>query len=241
MNSPIGLILGSGWGKISGKLKNSSITPYRKIFGRDTAVPGHKGEVIKGRLGKSELIILSGRFHIYEGYSPQEAVKTIDYLHSQKVKKVIITSACGALNPKYSVADLVIHSDMISIFCPSVLKGAKFQNLSAPYNAGLIAQAQKAAALSGLDFHKGVYVYQRGPNYETFADKMALRVLGADVVGMSTVPEVIKANYFGMEVLGLSLVTNLAFVKHNHKEVLLAGKKMEDKLKVFLQKLVELI
>ncbi|MBI4066902.1 purine-nucleoside phosphorylase [Candidatus Gottesmanbacteria bacterium] len=239
MNSPIGFILGSGWGGIIKNLQEKKETPYKNIFGHSTTVVGHSGKTITGKIFGRSVILLSGRFHTYEGYSSSDVTKTVRYLHEQGVKKIIITSAAGALNPKYKVGDLVILHDMITLFCQSPLSGNQFQNLSEAFGQDLINSAQQAAIQANLCFQKGVYVYLKGPHFETFADKMALRFLGADVVGMSTVPEVIMANHLGMQILGLSLVTNLAFVKHDHKEVLQAVKNQEQNLKRFFINLLK--
>ena len=239
MNPPVGFILGSGWNGITKDLKAKKETPFIKIFGQATTVPGHSGNVVTGSLFTPKLVILSGRYHTYEGYSSLDVTKTIKYLYEQGVKKVIITSACGALNPKYQVGNLVILSDIVTLFCQSPLTGPQFQNLSEPFNSKLLQAAQKSASELNLSYQKGVYAYIKGPHFETFADKMALRFLGADVVGMSTVPEVIMANHLGMRVLGLSLVTNLAFVKHDHRDVLAAVKNQEEKLQKFFLNLIK--
>ncbi|MBI4226430.1 purine-nucleoside phosphorylase [Candidatus Roizmanbacteria bacterium] len=240
-NSPIGLILGSGWGGIRQDLQNAKEDSFEKIFGRRTSVVGHAGKAIFGSLFGKKLVILSGRFHTYEAYTSAEAVRTVRFLHEKKVKKIIITSASGALNPKYQVGDLVILHDMITIFCQSPLTGSQFQNLSQPFSQKLIEAAEKSSFEAGIPSQKGVYIYVKGPHYETFSDKMALRFLGADVVGMSTVPEVIMANHLGMEVLGLSMVTNLAFVKHDHKEVLKTMAYKKEKLGLFFKRLIQII
>lgn len=239
MNSPIGFILGSGWGKIIENIKNKKEKGFETVFDQKTSVEGHAGKVISGLLFGKNLIVLSGRFHTYEGYSSFQVTKTARYLHEQGVKKIIITSASGGLNPKYQVGDLVILNDMISLFCQSPLTGSQFQNLSQPFSQKLIEAAEESALETDISLQKGVYVYMKGPHYETFADKMALRFLGADVVGMSTVPEVIMANHLGMEVLGLSMVTNLAFVKHSHKEVLKVAKNQQEKLARFINLLIK--
>src|SRR3989344_735743 len=241
MKSPTGLILGSGWGGIADSLENKKEKSFEKIFGSKTTVPGHSGKLFTGKLYGKKLIILSGRFHSYEGFSTSEVTKTVKFLHGQGIKKLIITSAAGALNPKYKVGDLVILNDLITIFCQSPLVGPKFQNLSQPFSPELIKLAQKSASEVKLPSQKGVYVYMKGPHFESFADKKALRLLGADVVGMSTVPEVIMANHLGMEILGLSLVTNLAFVKHDHRKVLQAVINQKGKLNKFFMNLIKSI
>ena len=239
MSDRLGLILGTGWNGVLIELRNSSSQSFYEIFKKQAGVPGHEGKVTKGTLYGKKCIVLSGRFHTYEGYPSSEVVETIEYFHKQGIKKVIITSACGGLNPKYQVGNVVILSDLLTLFAQSPLVGAKFQDMSRPFSPELIANAEKAAAETSTPYQKGVYAYFRGPHFESFTDKMALRFLGADVVGMSTVPEVIMANYLRMEVLGLSLVTNLAFVKHSHEEVLAAAKASEKKLKVFVEKLIK--
>lgn len=241
MKSQLGLILGSGWGKIASILTDRKELSFEKVFDKKTSVPGHEGKVITGRLQGKDIIILSGRFHTYEGYSTYEAARTIRYLHKKGVKKVIVTSASGGLNNDYRVGDLVILKDLITLFAKSPLTGANFQDMSKPFSDALMEKAQKAAKENKIRSQKGIYAYVRGPHFETFSDKKALKILGADVVGMSTVPEVIMANNLGMEVLGLSLVTNLAFVKHNHKEVLAAAKSQEENLYKFFQTLIKAI
>lgn len=238
MKSPIGLILGSGWGKVTSTLKNKKELSFEKIFNKATSVPGHEGKVITGKINNNEVIILSGRFHTYEGYTPYEAAKTIRFLDKKGVKKVILTSASGGLNPEYRVGDIVILNDLITLFSQSPLTGPNFQDMSKPFSNTLQNIAEKSAKTNKMKFQRGVYAYVRGPHFETFSDKKALRILGADVVGMSTVPETIMANNLGMEVLGLSLVTNLAFVKHNHKDVLAAAKSQEESLYNFMNTLL---
>lgn len=240
MPHPLGLILGTGWNGIVSNLRNTSTSSFWDIFKRSAGVPGHEGTVIKGTLKGRDCIILSGRFHTYEGYTSAEAVDTIKYLHEEGVKKVVVTSACGGLNPKYQVGDVVILSDVLTLFAQSPLVGAKFQDMSRPFSPKLIEAAETAAFQTKTRTQKGTYAYFRGPHFETFADKMALRFLGADVCGMSTVPEVIMANYLKMEVAGLSLVTNLAFVKHSHEEVLASAKANEKKLNAFIEEFIKL-
>lgn len=241
MNSPIGFILGSGWGGIIEKVKDQKESDFKTVFGQSTTVIGHAGKIVTGSISDKNVIILSGRFHTYEGYTSDEATKTVRYLHDQRVKKIIITSASGGLNPEYKVGELVILNDIISLFCQSPLSGMQFQNLSKPFSPEMKDKALKAANHARIPSQNGVYVYMKGPHFESFADKKALRILGADVVGMSTVPEVIMANHLGMDVLGLSLVTNLAFVEHSHKEVLNAAKNQEKSLKKFFLELIKII
>ncbi|KKP66148.1 MAG: Purine nucleoside phosphorylase [Candidatus Roizmanbacteria bacterium GW2011_GWA2_35_19] len=235
MLSTLGFILGSGWGKIISDVNDRKEASFEKIFNKKATVPGHSGKIIEGKIAGRPVIFSSGRFHTYEGYSTHEVTEIVRYLHSRGVKKIVITSAAGGLNENYKVGDLVILKDVISLFCSSPLTGPKFLDLSRPFSEDMVKKAQKIAKDQKINYQNGTYVYVRGPHYETFPDKKALKILGADVVGMSTVPEVIMANYLKMEVLGLSMVTNLAFVKHDHHEVLTNAKKQEEKLYKFFE------
>lgn len=235
------LILGSGWDKVLAKVKIIKSWDYTEIFSVKSTVPGHAGKLIYGTLAKKPVIILSGRFHIYEGHSAEKAVEPIKFLEKLGVRTLITTSACGGLNPKYQVGDFVILNDLLTLFSPTPLIGAKFQDMSQVYDQSLQQIAETAMTDLKLGWHKGVYVYYHGPQYETPADKMALRHLGADIVGMSTVPETTMAKYLGMKVLGLALVTNLAFVKHDHLEVLAQSEKASAKMSQLLEQIVQKI
>lgn len=154
------------------------------------------------------------RLHLYEGGSASGVVRF------GNEKAVVIVSAVGALNSEYQVGDIVVLSDMITLFCPSPLEGATFQDLSAVFDKDLQEKAIDYLVKNGIPHRAGaVHVFCRGPHYETPADKIALQYLGADVVGMSMTPEVILAAHKGIAVLGLCVVTNLAFVKHDHEDV----------------------
>lgn len=241
VKAKIGLILGSGWDRVLDKVKIIKSWDYNEIFSVKSTVPGHQGKLIYGHLAKKPVVILSGRFHIYEGHTAQKAVEPIEYLKKIGITTLITTSACGGLNPKYQVGDFVILNDLLTLFSPTPLVGAKFQDMSQIYDRFLQQIAEAAMTDLKLNFHKGVYVYYHGPQYETPADKMALRHLGADIVGMSTVPETTLAKYLGLKVLGLALVTNLAFVKHDHKEVLAQSEKAGAKMSSLLEKIVSLL
>lgn len=219
------MILGTGWNEIVNRVEISGRRPYRRLFKLKSTVPGHQGELIEARLNGRELLILNGRFHLYEGYSPEQVTRPLAWLKNRGVTDLIITNAVGGLNPKYRVGDFVILSDMITLWAPTPLIGPKFQDLSAAFDPRLRQLADSQAKKLNLRRHQGVYCYCHGPQFETPADKRAMIALGADVVGMSNVPETIMANYLGIRVLGLALVTNLAFVKHSHREVLAQAEK----------------
>jgi len=205
-----------------------------------SGVTGHQGKLILGTIGDNPIWIMAGRFHTYEGYSPEMVTRPIQLLSKLGVKKVILTSASGGLNNNLKVGDIVILSDILALFCISPLKGEKFQDLAQPFSKNLIKKAQNICSKEKIPHQKkGVYAYVRGPHFESFADKKALKILGADCVGMSTVPETIMANHLGVQVLGLSCITNLAFVKHSHLEVMAEAKKQQSNMVKLLTSLIK--
>jgi purine-nucleoside phosphorylase len=213
---------------------------YEELFGVKTSVPGHTGELIIGTINKRRIACMSGRFHMYEGYSGFEATLPIRLFAKLGIKKLILTAACGALNEKFKVGDFIILSDVITLFLAldNPIKGAHFVDVSEVFDDHLRKNALQICSQEHIHFHEGVYVYYHGPNYETPADKMALRILGADVCGMSTVPETLVARSLGIQVLGLAFVTNLAFVKHDHKEVVEQANKASGQMKILLSSLI---
>ena len=221
------IILGSGWNKLLDEMKIEKRISYEELFGIKTSVPGHTGELIIGIINKKRVACMSGRFHMYEGYSAYEATMPIRLFAKLGMKNLILTAACGALNEKYKVGDFVVLSDIITLFLAldSPLKGPQFIDVSEVFNLEMRIKAREICVKNNISFHEGKYVYYHGPNYETPADKMALRILGADVCGMSTVPETLVARSLNINVLGLAFVTNLAFVKHDHKEVVAQANK----------------
>lgn len=233
------LVLGTGWNQIVQKVTIINKQPYLKIFKLKSTVPGHQGELIHAVLNDKPILILSGRFHLYEGYTPAEVTRPIEYLKKMGIKNLIITNAVGGLNPEYSVGDFVILSDMITLLTPTPLTGPKFQDLSQAFNLQLIKLARTQAEKLKLRNHLGIYAYCHGPQFETPADKRALRILGADVVGMSNVPETIMANHLGIKVLGLAFVTNLAFVKHSHQQVLAESDRGADNMVKLLSAIIQ--
>lgn len=234
------IILGSGWNKLLDEVSVEKKISYSELFGVETSVPGHTGELIIGKVGKNRIACMSGRFHMYEGYSSEEATLPIRLFAKVGMKKLITTAACGALNEKYKVGDFVILSDMITLLLAldSPLRGPQFIDVSEVFNLEMRRKAVKICVENDISFHEGTYVYYHGPNFETPADKMALRFLGADVVGMSTVPETLAARALGIDVLSFAFVTNLAFVKHDHKEVLAEANKASEKMKKLLSLLL---
>lgn len=234
------VVLGSGWNKVLEDTAIESVITYEELFGVKTTVPGHTGKLIIGKINNTQVAFMSGRIHMYEGFSGEEATLPIRIFAKAGVQKLILTAACGALNPKYKVGDFVILSDMLTLFLAldNPLRGPQFIDVSEVFDIEMRKKARKICVENDISFHEGIYAYYHGPNYETPADKMALRILGADVCGMSTVPETLTARSFDIKVLGLSFVTNLAFVKHDHKEVVAEANKAGEKMKKILQNVI---
>ena len=219
------LILGTGWNSLINQVTVLKRESYQKLFQVESTVPGHSGELIHARLNKKDLIIMSGRLHLYEGYTPDQVTQPIRYLKKLGVENLIITNAVGGLNPKLRVGDFVILKDILTLLAPTPLVGPRFMDVSQVFNLQLIKLAQTQAKKLKFRSSLGVYAYCHGPQFETPTDKRALIAMGADVVGMSNVPESIMAHYLGLKTLSLAYVTNLAFTKHSHQEVLTESNK----------------
>lgn len=233
------VILGSGWNRALERTEVEAKYSYLELFGNAASVPGHTGELIIGKIGKKRVAFMSGRYHLYEGYSGIEATEPIAQLANCGVKKLIVTSASGALNPDYEVGDFVVLSDLLTLLLKSnPLVGPKFVDMSQVFSPRLRQLALNSLNELKLSYKEGVYAYVSGPHYETPTDKRALLMLGADCVGMSTVPEVLRARELGIEILGLSFITNLAFVKHNHKDVIAAAERSAEAMADLIQKIV---
>lgn len=234
------IVLGSGWNKLLEDIVVEKRMSYAELFDIKTSVPGHAGELIIGTVQNKRIACMSGRFHMYEGYTAREATMPIRLFAKMGIKKLILTAASGALNEKYKVGDFVILSDIITLLLAldSPLIGPQFIDVSEVFDIDMRKKAEKICVENAIPYQSGKYVYYHGPNFETPADKMALRILGADVCGMSTVPETLAARALNIQVLGLALVTNLAFVKHNHLEVLAEANKASSQMKTLLASLL---
>jgi purine-nucleoside phosphorylase len=232
--------LGSGWKKVLAETKVIEEMSYQELFGVEASVPGHEGKLIIGQVEGKEVAFMSGRFHMYEGYSGEEVTRPLQVFAKVGLENVVLTAASGAINEKYQVGDFVLLSDLLTLFLSldNPLKGPKFQDLSQIFDQAWRQQAKKVMTNHQIKFQEGIYAYYHGPNYETPADKMAFKILGADVVGMSTVPEAIMAKHLGLNVLGFAFVTNLAFVEHDHKEVVAQAEKAGDKMSLLIKKLI---
>jgi len=221
----IGLILGSGLGNFAESLENVSSIDYPEIpHFPDSRVPGHAGKLCLGTVGKNSVLVMCGRAHYYEGLTLQRLVLPVQVMAALGVKTLIITNAAGGINRNFRPGDLVLIQDHINMLGDSPLRGPnddklgkRFPDMSEAYNRELRDHASACAEKIGLKLRWGVYAIMSGPNYETPAEIQMLARLGADLVGMSTVPEVIAANHLGLRVLGISCVTNLAAGMARHK------------------------
>jgi len=208
----IGIVLGSGLGRLVDGFQDPIRVKYEDIpHFKVSTVAGHKGEVVCGRLSGVRLLALSGRVHYYEGHPMQKIVFPIRVMAALGVKIVIISNAAGAVNESYQPGDTVAIRDHINLMGDNPLRGSgDFVDLTEAYSRDLRMLAKKVADQQGINLPSGVYAALSGPAYETPAEIRALRSMGADMVGMSTVPEVITANSLGLKALGLSMITNMA-------------------------------
>lgn len=228
----IGLILGSGLGALAEEIDPAAGIPYRDIphFPVST-VEGHAGMLVLGTLQGQQVVAMQGRFHHYEGYSLQEVTYPVRVMQKLGVQTLIATNAAGGINLDFSRGELMLITDHINLIGDNPLIGPnaaefgpRFPDMSEAYNRRLLQLAEEVAEQNGFSLKKGVYAGLKGPSYETPAEIRFLRTIGADAVGMSTVPEVIAANHGGIKVLGISCVTNMAAgvsdTKLSHDEVM---------------------
>src|SRR5271155_4479526 len=238
----IGVVLGSGLGAFADTLANRTETAYSEIPGwpLSTAL-GHAGKLVVGKAGGTDVVVLAGRAHLYEGYTAAQVAFSIRELWRRGVRDVVLTNAAGGINLSYKPGDLVLISDHINLLGVNPLTGpnddslgVRFPDMTEAYPRAFREIAQRAAASLGFTMPEGVYAAVPGPSYETPAEIRYLRTIGADLVGMSTVPETIAANHLGMKVLAISCVTNAAAgilpQKLVHEEVLETGARVRDTL-----------
>ena len=235
----IGLVLGSGLGAFADSLTNPTRIPYAEIptFPRSTAI-GHAGQMILGQVGDIPVAAMQGRVHLYEGYSAQQIAFPIRVFGCMGVRTVILTNAAGGINLNYQQGALVLIRDHINLQGANPLIGpnddrfgVRFPDMTQAYAKEYRAIAKEESAKSGIALQEGVYAALPGPSYETPAEINYLRIIGADLVGMSTVSEVIAANHMGMKVLAISCVTNMAAgiidQPLSHKEVMETGERVK--------------
>lgn len=214
----IGIVLGSGLGELADKIKVEATMPYSAISDMPTSTaPSHKGQFVFGYIGTKKVVLMQGRVHLYEGYTPKQVVMPIVLMKQMGIKKLILTNASGGINKNFKVGDFMMITDHISCFVPSPLigknndkLGTRFPNMSNAYDKELQSVIRKTAFDNNIELKSGVYTQLTGPQFETPAEIKMLSTIGSDAVGMSTVIEAIAANHCGLKVCGISLITNLA-------------------------------
>lgn len=248
----IGLILGSGLGKLADRIENPVIIPYREIpgFPVSTAI-GHKGNFIVGTLGGKTVIAMQGRLHFYEGYGMDLVTLPVRVMKVIGIKYLFVSNAAGGVNFNFKVGDLMIIRDHINklpnpLVGPNLDEfGPRFPDMTRPYDLKLIALAEKIAAEAGIAVHKGVYIAGTGPSYETPSEYRYFRMIGADAVGMSTIPEVIVARHSDIPVFGMSVITNEAHddyaedYRNDGNQVVEAANRAADRMSSLFARLIE--
>lgn len=224
------IVLGTGLGRLAAEIEVVDAFPYSEIpnFPVST-VEGHSGRLLFGRLGGKEVMALEGRFHYYEGYTMKEVTFPVRVMHELGIKTLFVSNAAGGMNPDFEIGDLMLITDHINfmpehpLHGPNFPTGPRFPDMSEAYNRELLDMARGIAAEKGIRTVEGVYIATQGPTYETPAEYKMFRILGADAVGMSTVPEVIVARHCGISVFGISIITDLGvegkIVEVSHEEV----------------------
>jgi purine-nucleoside phosphorylase len=249
----VGIVLGTGLGELAREIQAEATLPYESIphFPR-SSVESHAGQLVCGQLAGKSVIAMEGRFHLYEGYSAQQVTFPIRVMKELGVSTLIVSNACGGLNPIYAKGDIMVIDDHINLLGANPLVGInddrlgpRFPDLIEPYDRKLQHLAQNVARELGIPTQRGVYVAVLGPNLETRAEYRFLRIIGADVVGMSTIPEVLVAVHAGIKVLGFSIVTDMCLpdalepVKIEH--ILAVAREAEGKLRTLVRGVLERI
>ncbi|HVX49404.1 MAG TPA: purine-nucleoside phosphorylase [Chitinophagaceae bacterium] len=253
-NAPTaGIILGSGLGNLVSEIAVEQEIPYREIphFPIST-VQGHGGKLIFGELNGKKVVVMQGRFHFYEGYTPKQIAYPVRVMKMLGVHTLLVSNAAGGTNTSFKVGDLMIIRDHISLFVPNPLVGpndeeigTRFPDMSEPYDKGLIAKAKEVGVKYGFDLKEGVYTGLTGPSFETRAEYKLIKILGGDAVGMSTIQEIITAVHAGLKVFGVSVITNMGIREEEntmtHEEVLALAKEAEPKLGLLFKEMVGLL
>lgn len=228
------IVLGSGFSMLESFIENKKIIDYNEIpFFPKTTVDGHFGKLIYGNICKKKIIVMSGRFHYYEGLSMKDITFPIKVFKYLGVNNIILSNSSGGVNPKFKIGDLIIIKDHINLMPEHPLRGEnidelglRFTDMRETYDRKIIEIAENIAKYNKINYHKGIYVGLQGPSFETPSEYNMIKKIGGDIVGMSTVPEAIVAKHMNMNIFGLSVVTNLGLNKSlknktlNHKNVL---------------------
>ena len=246
----VAIILGTGLGAVTKDIKNKRVIPYEEIpnFPVST-VETHASQLVFGRLSGRNVVGMEGRFHYYEGYTMQEIALPVWVMRKLGASVLIVSNACGGMNPQHRTGDILIIEDHINLMGDNPLigpnddsLGPRYPDMCEPYDKKLIAMAQDIAMKEGIRAHTGVYVAVAGPNLETRAEYRFLRAIGADVVGMSTVPEVLAGVHCGFRNLGLSVITDRclpdALKPADIKEIIAVANAVEPKLTRIVEKLI---
>jgi purine-nucleoside phosphorylase len=245
-----GVILGSGLGQFTEDIAIEYVLDYSAIpnFPVST-VEGHKGALVFGQIQGKKVVAMQGRFHYYEGYDMKQVTFPVRVMKSLGVQKLIVSNASGGVNPLFRVGDIVVITDHINMLPEHPLRGynderfgPRFVNMSAPYSRAMIDQAFALAQELDIVLQKGIYLALQGPTFETLAEYKMVKAMGADCVGMSTVPEVIVARHMDLECFGISVITDIGDEANidevNHEEVLEAAKKAEPQVRNLIKNLI---
>jgi purine-nucleoside phosphorylase len=246
----IGVILGTGLGGLVNEIEIIKTLPYAEIpnFPLST-VEGHQGKLIFGKLGGKHILAMQGRFHFYEGYDMTKVTFPVRVMNDLGITTLLVSNACGGLNPDFAVGDLMMITDHINMFGFNPLTGPnidqlgpRFPDMSQAYDLQLQGLARNIATKNHLDLKEGVYIGVTGPTFETPAEYKMFRIMGGDAIGMSTVPEVIVARHMGIRVFGISIVTDSGVPGHiveiSHEEVQEVAKRAEPKMSLIIKELV---
>ena len=248
----VGIVLGSGLGKLADRIQDPVVIPYREIpgFPESTAV-GHKGNFISGTLGGKPVVAMQGRFHYYEGYPMELVTLPIRVMKVLGIEYLFVSNAAGGVNFDFRIGDLMIIRDHINLLPnPLVGKnmddfGPRFPDMTRPYDPQLIRKAELIGTENGIELKSGVYLAGTGPSYETPSEYRYFRMIGADAVGMSTIPEVIVARHMSVPVFGMSVITNEAHddyaedYENNGDDVVAAADAAADRMTLLFSKLIE--
>lgn len=250
-NPEYGIILGSGLGGFADDILVEFTIPYAEIpnFPIST-VEGHKGALLFGTIGNKKVVAMQGRFHYYEGYDMREVTFPVRVMKFLGIDKLVVSNASGGVNPSFKVGDVMLIKDHINMMPDHPLRGKnderfgpRFLNMSEPYSKKMMTKARELAKELQFDLKEGVYLGLQGPTFETLAEYKMVKILGADCVGMSTVPEVIVARHMEIDCLGVSVITDMGDEENieevNHEEVLLAAKTAEPHVRALIQNFIK--